>query len=54
MALRIGSTMVIFSAVYGVIPNIFLFRDPDQVTSFGIQDLKNPAQELMLLGAGSL
>lgn len=42
LGLGIGSATVIFSAVYGVILNTFPFRDPDQVTSFGIQDLKNP------------
>lgn len=43
LGLGIGSTTVIFSAVYGVILNTFPFRDADQVTSFGIQDLKNPS-----------
>lgn len=42
LGLGIGSATVIFSAVYGVILNPFPFRDADQVTSFGIQDLKNP------------
>ena len=42
LALGIGAATVIFSAVYGVILNTFPFRDADQVTSFGIQDLKNP------------
>lgn len=41
LSLGIGSVTVIFSAVYGVILNTFPFRDADQVTSFGIQDLKN-------------
>ena len=42
LALGIGSATVIFSAIYGVILNTFPFRDADQVTSFGIQDLANP------------
>ena len=42
LAMGIGSATVIFSAVYGVILNTFPFRDADQVTSFGIQDLSNP------------
>lgn len=44
LALGIGSATVIFSAVYGVILNTFPFRDADQVTSFGIQDLDNPKE----------
>lgn len=42
LGLGIGSATVIFSAVYGVILNTFPFKDADQVTSFGIQDLRNP------------
>lgn len=42
LGLGIGSATVIFSAVYGVILNTFPFCDADQVTSFGVQDLKNP------------
>jgi putative ABC transport system permease protein len=42
LAMGIGSATVIFSAIYGVILNTFPFRDADQVTSFGIQDLTNP------------
>ena len=42
LAMGIGSATVIFSAIYGVILNTFPFRDADQVTSFGIQDLRNP------------
>jgi putative ABC transport system permease protein len=42
LALGIGSATVIFSAIYGVILNTFPFRDADQVTSFGIEDLSNP------------
>jgi putative ABC transport system permease protein len=42
LAMGIGSSTVIFSAIYGVILNTFPFRDADQVTSFGIQDLTNP------------
>ena len=42
LGLGIGSATVIFSAVYGVILNTFPFEDADQVTSFGIQDLRNP------------
>jgi putative ABC transport system permease protein len=45
LALGIGASTVIFSAVYGVILNTFPFRDADQVTSFGIQDLENPSQD---------
>jgi putative ABC transport system permease protein len=43
LGLGIGSATVIFSGVYGVILNTFPFRDADQITSFGIQDLKNPS-----------
>jgi len=42
LAMGIGSATVVFSAIYGVILNTFPFRDADQVTSFGIEDLKNP------------
>jgi putative ABC transport system permease protein len=42
LALGIGSATVIFSAIYGVILNTFPFRDADQVTSFGVQDLSHP------------
>jgi predicted permease len=42
LGLGIGSATVIFSAVYGVILNTFPFEKPDQVTSFGVQDLRNP------------
>jgi len=42
LGLGIGSATVIFSAIYGVILNTFAFQDADQVTSFGIQDLRNP------------
>lgn len=40
LGLGIGAATVIFSAIYGVILNTFPFRDPDQVTSFGIQSLE--------------
>lgn len=40
LGLGIGAATVIFSAIYGVILNTFPFRDPDQVTSFGIQGLQ--------------
>ncbi len=43
LSLGIGSATVIFSAIYGVILNTFPFSNPGQVTSFGIQDLSNPA-----------
>src|SRR5690348_111954 len=43
LSLGIGSATVIFSAIYGVILNTFPFANPSQVTSFGIQDLSNPA-----------
>jgi MacB-like periplasmic core domain len=46
LGLGIGSATVIFSAVFGVILNTFPFRDAEQVTSFGIQDLKNPGNYL--------
>ena len=42
LALGIGSATVIFSAIYGVILNTFPFKDADQVTSFGVQDLSHP------------
>ncbi|HKS83772.1 MAG TPA: ABC transporter permease, partial [Candidatus Acidoferrales bacterium] len=42
LALGIGSATVIFSAIYGVILNTFPFRNADEVTSFGIQDLNHP------------
>ncbi|MFZ0661170.1 MAG: ABC transporter permease [Acidobacteriaceae bacterium] len=43
LSLGIGSATVIFSAIYGVILNTFPFKNPGQVTSFGIQDLSNPS-----------
>lgn len=42
LAMGIGSATVIFSAIYGVVLNTFPFRDADQVTSFGIEDLVSP------------
>jgi len=42
LALGIGSSTVIFSAIYGVILNTFPFKNADQVTSFAIQDVSRP------------
>ncbi len=42
LALGIGSSTVIFSAIYGVILNTFPITNADQVTSFAIQDVSHP------------
>lgn len=44
LSLGIGSATVIFSAVYGVMLNTFPYKDPNQITSFGIVDLAHPGR----------